>query len=89
MNQISGCYKKEGIKLCQAKKWPQAIERFDFAIKKCSSDYDDKYSLFWWKANTLKLNGNISEASISYQSALSMAPNDKKEEIRKQLKGLK
>jgi tetratricopeptide (TPR) repeat protein len=88
LNQISACYKKEGIQLSQSKQYIKALQKFDLSIKMCTFNYSDKYSLFWWNANTLKQAGMLSEASMNYKLALEIAPDDKKEEIRNQLKKL-
>ena len=67
LNQISACYKKEGIQLSQSKQYTKALQKFDLSIKMCTDNYSDKYSLLWWNANTLKQAGLLSEASINYK----------------------
>jgi hypothetical protein len=47
-NQIAICYKCYGMKLKKEKKYQMAIEKFEYAINKCTDDYHEKYSLFWW-----------------------------------------
>ena len=88
LNQISACYKKEGIQLSQSKQYTKALQKFDLSIKMCTDNYSDKYSLLWWNANTLKQAGMLSEASMNYKLALEKAPDDKKEEISNQSKKL-
>ena len=88
LNQISACYKKEGIQLSQSKQYTKALQKFDLSIKMCTDNYSDKYSLLWWNANTLKQAGLLSKASINYKLALEKAPVDKKDEINNQLKKL-
>ncbi len=88
LNQISACYKKEGIQLSQSKQYTKALQKFDLSIKMCTDSYSDKYSLLWWNANTLKQAGMLSEALLNYKLALEKAPDDKKEEISNQSKKL-
>jgi tetratricopeptide (TPR) repeat protein len=47
-NQMAICYKVTGMKQKKEKKYQSALAMFDLAINKCTEDYEDKYSLFWW-----------------------------------------
>ncbi len=46
-NQLVTCYKAHGMKLKNEKKYSNALEKFETALKKCSDDYAERYVLLW------------------------------------------
>ena len=46
-NQLVTCYKAHGMKLKSEKKYSNALEKFEMAVKKCNDDYVEKYVLLW------------------------------------------
>ena len=85
-NQMSVCLKEQGIRLNKAHKHQLALKKLEKAIEQCSDDYEDKYLLFWLKAKTLKATGNTEESKLFYEFAIEIAPSDKKEEVKDQMK---
>lgn len=83
-NQLAICLKVEGMILKRRKKYADANQRFDQALNACTDDYEDRYSLIWWKSETLSDLGQFAQAKIFLEQAYSLAPKEKKKEIRNQ-----
>jgi tetratricopeptide (TPR) repeat protein len=83
-NQLAICFKAEGMKLNNEKKYSDAIESFDKAIDTCAADYEDRYSLLWWKSEALKELGVFEQSKNFLEQAYNIAPKEKRKEIHNQ-----
>ena len=84
-NQEATILIKEAFSLHKEKKYSQSLSKFDEALEKCTNDFNDKYSMLWWKAEIFKELGNYSEAYTFYYLAIEITPQEKQSIIKNQL----
>lgn len=80
-NELSEAHGMIGVTRLIDKKYPQALESLNAAIKLKSDNAD--YRL--WRAQTYALMGRADEAKVEYRAVLKLRPNDKtaKEDLAK------
>ena len=85
-NCVAFCLMMQGVKLMKAQKFQDALNKYEKAIDFCSDNYKHKYLILWSKAKTLKATGNTNEAKLFYEFAIGIAPQEKIQEIKNEMK---